>query len=136
MFRMPASRSEYGSLSRRELLRLAGAGVVGYSMSGWLEALDRIGRYDVEVIVPGHGEPCDRGYLKEQGEIIQNWLGLIEDYVRRGLTEEEALAQPLDILKLDPYPIGQRLFPLDPWLNERNVRNIYQYVAARQAQAV
>jgi cyclase len=101
----------------------------------WLEALDRIGQLDVEVIVPGHGEPCDRRYLKEQAQIIENWIGAVEDLVQRGLTEEEALAEPLDVLKLDPYQLGQRLFPIWDNLHGRIIRNLYKQVQARRAQS-
>jgi len=100
----------------------------------WLDALNKIGQLDVETIVPGHGEPCDKRYLADQAQIIQNWIGLVEDYVRRGLTEDEAVQQPLDATTLDPYPIGQRLFERSDWVTERNIRNIYQHVIARQAQ--
>jgi glyoxylase-like metal-dependent hydrolase (beta-lactamase superfamily II) len=54
----------------------------------WLDALNAIEALDVEAIIPGHGEVCDRSYLKQQGEIVQGWIGPVEDYVRRGLTEE------------------------------------------------
>ena len=57
-----------------------------------------IGALDVETIVPGHGEPCDKRYLSEQAQIIQNWIGVVEDYVRRGLSEDEAVAEPLDVV--------------------------------------
>jgi cyclase len=99
----------------------------------WLRALDAIGALDVETIVPGHGEPCDKRYLPEQAQIIQNWVGVVEDYVRRGLTEDEAVGEPLDVVRtIDPYPIGQRLFPMSEGLNERNIRNVYRHVVARQ----
>jgi cyclase len=101
----------------------------------WLEALRQIGELDVETIVPGHGEPCDKRYLATQAEIIQNWVGLVEDYVRRGLSEDEAVRQPLDARTLDPYPIGQRLFERSDWVTERNIRNIYQHVQARLRRA-
>ena len=29
----------------------------------WLDTLNRIGQLDVEVIVPGHGEPCDKRFV-------------------------------------------------------------------------
>jgi cyclase len=100
----------------------------------WLAALDSIGGLDVGTIVPGHGEACDKSYLSQQAQIIQNWIGVVEDYVRRGLSEDEAVAEPLDVVRnVDPYPIGQRLFPMSDWLNERNIRNVYKHVAARKA---
>ena len=99
----------------------------------WLAALDRIARFDAAVIVPGHGEPCDNGYLKEQAQIIQDWVGAVEDLVRRGLTEEEALAQPAP--NVDPYPIGQRLFPIHDRVNNMNISNLYKHITARQGAA-
>lgn len=96
----------------------------------WLEALRRIGGLDADVIVPGHGEPCDNGYLPEQAQIIEDWVGAVEDLVRRGMTEEEALQQPAP--EVDPYPIGQRLFVRSAWVDEANVRNLYRRIVARQ----
>jgi len=98
----------------------------------WLTALDKIEALDVDTIVPGHGEPCDKRYLGKQRQILQNWIGVVEDYVRRGLSEDDAVAQPLDVVRdIDPYPIGQRLFPISDNITERNVRNVYKHVAAR-----
>lgn len=98
----------------------------------WLEALRRIDEFDFETLVPGHGEPCDRDYLARQAEVIQNWIGLVEGFVERGLSEAEALAQPLEVRKLDPYPIGQRLFGLNSIVDQWNAANIYRHVLARK----
>src|SRR5919202_632056 len=98
----------------------------------WLEALDRIEALDVETIVPGHGEPCDKRYLARQRQVLENWIGVVEQYVRRGLSEDEAVREPLDVVRdVDPYPIGQRLFPRSDWVTEANVRNVYKHVTAR-----
>lgn len=97
----------------------------------WLAALNQLAALDVETIVPGHGEVCGKAYLKEQAEIIRNWIELVEEFVRKGMTEEEALKQPLEVTKLDPYPIGQRLFPISDRLNGMNISNIYKQVIAR-----
>ena len=99
----------------------------------WLRALDDIARLDVETIVPGHGEPCGKGYLPQQAQILHNWIGVVSKYVERGLTEDEAVAEPLDVMKeVDPWPIGQRLFPRSDWVTEANIRNVYKKVAARR----
>jgi hypothetical protein len=85
--------------------------------------------------VPGHGEPCDTTYLAQQAQILHNWIGVIEGYVRRGLSEDDAVNEPLDVLKdVDPYPIGQRLFPRSDWVNEANIRNVYKRVVALVSQ--
>jgi cyclase len=94
----------------------------------WLRALETIGALDVSLIVPGHGEPCDKSYLAEQARVIQNWVQAMQDVVRRGLSEEEALAEPLPFLDIDPYQLGQRLFPRYDEVNARNIRNLYHRV--------
>jgi cyclase len=99
----------------------------------WLEALRDLERMDVDAIVPGHGETCDKDYLSTQAQIIENWLGVVEDFVKRGMTAEEALQQELNVPSLDPYPIGQRLFATSDRLNGMNVSNIYKHVKAHQA---
>ena len=96
----------------------------------WLAALKRIEEIDAAVIVPGHGEPCASGYLKEQAEIIEAWIGAVEDFVRRGLSEEEALKEPAPAA--DPYPIGQRLFARSAAVDGMNVSNLYRRIVARQ----
>ncbi|HLH70614.1 MAG TPA: MBL fold metallo-hydrolase [Candidatus Dormibacteraeota bacterium] len=97
----------------------------------WLAALKRIEQFDVEVIVPGHGEPCDRSYARRQAEIIESWLGVVGRFVERGLTLDEALGEPLDVPRIDPYPIGQRLFNFGD-VDAMNVRNLYQRIRARR----
>ena len=97
----------------------------------WLDTLKRIGEIDAAVIVPGHGEPCDRRYLAEQAEIIEAWIGAVEDFVRRGLSEEEALREPAPTAA--PSPIGQRLFPRVATVDGWNVGNLYRRIVARSA---
>jgi hypothetical protein len=52
--------------------------------------------------------------------------------VRRGLTEDEAVTEPLDVPRdVDPYPIGQRLFPMSDNITERNIRNLHARISTR-----
>ena len=85
---------------------------------------------DVETIVPGHGEPCGKDYLDVQGQIVRDWVGAIEALIDKGMTEDEAVAQGCP--PVDPYPIGQRLFPRSAFVDEANVRNVYRQVRARR----
>jgi cyclase len=100
----------------------------------WLEALESIRALDVETIVPGHGEPCGKDYLDVQGQIVRDWVGAVEDLIAKGLTEDEAVAQGCP--PVDPYPMGQRLFPRSAFVDEANVRNVYKQVVARKAAGV
>lgn len=99
----------------------------------WLAALNWIERLNVDVIVPGHGEPCDAGYVVEQRDIIQRWLDTVQGFVDRGLSEREALAEPLDTYAIDPWPLPQRAFQaVDRDLIDRvNLVNVYRRIRAR-----
>jgi len=99
----------------------------------WLDSLRKIEALDVEVIVPGHGEPCSKAYIKEQAQIVENWVGFIETEVDRGIGPEEILKGPVPVTRQDPYPIGQRLFIHDERLTGLIVRNLHSRIMARKA---
>jgi glyoxylase-like metal-dependent hydrolase (beta-lactamase superfamily II) len=101
----------------------------------WLGALNKIGALDVDVIIPGHGDPCGKPYLKEQAQIVENWIGFVERFVERGVTPDEILREKIDATKYDPYPIGQRLFPLDERLTGLVVRNLHKRILDKKAAA-
>jgi len=98
----------------------------------WLTALDRIAALDVETILPGHGEPCGKAYLKEQAQIVENWVGFVETQVDRGVGPEEILKGPVPVTRQDPYPIGQRLFVHDERLTGMIVHNLHSRILARK----
>ena len=101
----------------------------------WLAALDRIAALDVETIVPGHGEPCGKAYLKEQAQIVENWVGFVERYVERGIGPEEILKEPVPVSRQDPYPIGQRLFMHDERLTALIVNNLHKRILGKKQAA-
>lgn len=101
----------------------------------WLDAIESIRALDVEVIVPGHGEPCGKDYLDRQAEIVRNWVGFVERFVERGLSAEDALKEPIPVTEQDPYPIGQRLYPLDGMLTEMTVKNLHRRILEKKERA-
>ena len=101
----------------------------------WLAALDQIAALDVETIVPGHGEPCGKAYLKEQAQIVENWVGFVETFVERGVEPDEILQGPIPVTRQDPYPIGQRLFMHDERLTGLIVNNLHRRIRDRKAAA-
>ncbi len=91
----------------------------------WLESLKRIGELDIDVIVPGHGEVCDKSYLEEQAAVIEDWMRAVREAREKGLTPEEAAGR----LNLrNDYPMGQGLHEMEAWLMGMNVNNLWQRV--------
>ena len=95
----------------------------------WIDSLKRIDALDAEIISPGHGEPCGHDYLKEQAQIIEAWTGAVEEMVKKGMTEEEALQQPAPAA--DPYAIGQRLYAISDRVNGMNISNLHKRLSAK-----
>lgn len=94
----------------------------------WLESLRRIGDLDVDVIVPGHGEVCDKGYLKEQASFIQEWMDTVRKAIKQGLSKEEAQAR---ISFLDRYPMDIGLEAIGPAVQQMNVGRLYDLLSAK-----
>ncbi len=67
----------------------------------WLESLKRLGELDVDFVVPGHGEVCNKDYLKDQANLIEKWAEAVQSAVKQGLSEDEAVAR---VSVPDPYP--------------------------------
>jgi len=70
----------------------------------WLQSLTRIGALDVDVIVPGHGEVCDKRYLEEQASYIKEWMAAVAEAIRQGFSKEEAQNR---ISFFNRYPLGR-----------------------------
>ncbi len=88
----------------------------------WLKSLKRIEALDVDLIVPGHGELCDKRYLKEQASFIREWVEAASDAIKQGLSKEEAKAK---ISFLDRYPMDIGLAWKGPQVQEMNVERLY-----------
>jgi glyoxylase-like metal-dependent hydrolase (beta-lactamase superfamily II) len=98
----------------------------------WLAALKSIEALDAETIVPGHGEQCRKDYLKEQAQIVENWVGFVETHVDRGVGPDEILKQGVPVTRQDPYPIGQRLFMHDERLTGMIVNNLHRRILEKK----
>lgn len=88
----------------------------------WLKSLKRIEKMDVDLIVPGHGEVCDKRYLKEQTSFIEEWIDAVKEAIRQGLSVEEAQEK---ISYLDRYPMDIGLEKEGPEVQRMNVARLY-----------
>ena len=79
----------------------------------------------MDVIVPGHGEVCDKGYLREQAAVIEEWIAAVREAVKQGLTKEEAQGK---IAFRDPYPMGPGMEAMGPMLQQMNIARLYDLI--------
>ncbi len=69
----------------------------------WLKSLEKIAALDADVIIPGHGEICDKSYLPEQVAFINEWIETVKGAIAQGWSREEAKKR---ISFKDRYPMG------------------------------
>lgn len=88
----------------------------------WLQSLKKIEEMDVDIIVPGHGEVCDKSYLPELASFIQEWVDTVKSAIAQGLSKEEALDK---ISFLDRYPMDVGEANMGPEVQRWNVGRLY-----------
>lgn len=88
----------------------------------WLESLNKIGELDVDYIVPGHGDVCDKLYLHEQSAFIREWVNAVKRGINLGWTKEEAIAR---ISMADRYPMSLGTEDLMQKVQTNNVAYLY-----------
>ena len=83
---------------------------------------------DVDLIIPGHGEICDKSYLKEQASFIEEWVEAVRKGIQQGLSKEEAQEK---ISFLDRYPMDVGLAAMGPEVMRMNVNRLYDLLSKR-----
>jgi len=57
----------------------------------WIDSINTINNLDVDHIVPGHGELCNRDYLGEWKEFILEWIDVVQEAIDNGWSKEETI---------------------------------------------
>jgi cyclase len=96
----------------------------------WLESIKRIEELDVDFIVPGHGEVCDKSFLKEETDYVRGCMNAVEKAIDQGWTREEAVAQ---ISLTSPYPLDDGTEEIGPELLRISVANLYEVISQHRA---
>ena len=89
----------------------------------WLESLKRLQELEANVLVPGHGELCDRGYIPEMGDFIQAWIDAVKTAIDQGMSLEEAQDK---VSLLDRYPMAPGTEAMGQEVQRMNVERLYQ----------
>ncbi|MFC1945419.1 MBL fold metallo-hydrolase [Chloroflexota bacterium] len=91
----------------------------------WLESLEKVDELDVDFIVPGHGDVCDKSYLGVQASCIESTLESVRKAIGLGWSKQET---------------GDRVTPVDtylmlpgigPELYKRGLAHLYELLIDR-----
>ncbi|MFC1958002.1 MBL fold metallo-hydrolase [Chloroflexota bacterium] len=97
----------------------------------WLESINKLGKLDVDTIVPGHGSICTRDYLHEQATVIKDWVLTVKEAIKKGWSQDEAVSR---IVPPDPYPKQATVSTPEDEINRRSIIHLYQlYSGSNQA---
>jgi cyclase len=92
----------------------------------WLEALEGLRRLDEGIFVPGHGAICDKSYLDEQGDYINEWKAYVQKAIDQGMPKGEAIEKLTAMT--DRYPMDVGLEGQATRVMRMNVANLYDYL--------
>jgi cyclase len=70
----------------------------------WIRSLENILEMDVDVIVPGHGPPCDKDEVQRQIKWFKETRWIMRGLIEEGATEEEATAYDYPVLYRSDRP--------------------------------
>lgn len=86
----------------------------------WLKSLDKLASLEADVLVPGHGEVCDRSYLPEMRACIQEWIDAVTGAIKQDQTLDEAIESISLLGKYNDDPDMKKM------LQRMNVARLYQ----------
>ncbi len=92
----------------------------------WLHSIKELEKLDVDRIVPGHGEPCDKSFLKEEADFVSECIDKIQEALKKGWSKEETIAK----VSFVRFPLDGGLEEYGPVLLKMSVSNMYDVVAA------
>jgi cyclase len=94
---------------------------------GWLNSLKRIGEFDVDHIVPGHGGVCDKTYLPVQARFIEASIATIKDAIKKGWTRQEAVARINSFPS--PYQFDEGTKEIAPMFMQMAINRMYDLLS-------
>jgi cyclase len=89
----------------------------------WMESLNKMAQLEADILVPGHGDICNRTYIPEMSTFIQDWINAVKSAIERGLTLQEAQNQ---ISFLDRYPMQKGSEGMAQDVQRMNVARLYE----------
>ena len=94
----------------------------------WVGSLKQIEAMEIDVVVPGHGEICDRNEVAQFRQFIEKCIEMARTAIQQGKGKEEAAAA---ISFEELYPVNRCLRAVHPGgaMQRRNVFRLYEMLA-------
>ena len=90
----------------------------------WLQSLEKIGRMNVDHIVPGHGETCEPSYIVEWTEFLEEWFEDVRQDVAKGWSKEESIERTAPPSRY-PIPRGDEFAKMMVRMNVSHLYDVF-----------
>ena len=67
----------------------------------WLETLKQLHEFDVDYVVPGHGDVGDKSCISEMQQTVNTWIKAVKDAIAKGMTRQEVQKK---VTMLEQFP--------------------------------
>ena len=67
----------------------------------WLKTLKELQKFDVDYVVPGHGDVGDKSCISEMNTVVTTWINTVKEAVAKGMTLKD-VQQKVTMLKQFP----------------------------------
>jgi len=74
----------------------------------WITSFQRILKMDVEMIIPGHGPPCDKSEVEKQLRWMKEVRSIMKGLINEGATEDDVITHPYPVLYPTDRPEWQK----------------------------
>jgi len=91
-------------------------------------SLDFLDTFDVDYIVPGHGDVCGKDAIYQNKNLLYDWFSAVSDAVAKGWSKEECVKR---ISFADRYPVDIGQADAMDYIQEKNVEVAYDYVTGK-----
>lgn len=94
----------------------------------WVNSLKMIEELEIDVVVPGHGEVCDKSEVRQFRRFIQDCIDMVRSAIKEGMSKEEAA---IKISFDELYPKDRSILAVHPGAEQqrRNVLQLYDVLS-------
>ncbi|MFC1872576.1 MBL fold metallo-hydrolase [Chloroflexota bacterium] len=96
----------------------------------WVESLKRMEAMDIDIVVPGHGEVCDKSAISEFRRFIEICIEMVQDAIKNGMTREQA-ADKINFEDLYPGKGGPEAVHPGVNMQRRNVLRLFDVLSKK-----
>lgn len=95
----------------------------------WIKALEWMNDLEIDAIIPGHGEMCQKDELDRLKEYLVRLYNISEELIKKGMEKEEVIKK-VNQMMINYYEIEPDLFEVTRWLFDLGTSRLYDEIVS------